>query len=194
MAPQRSLPDTEAGRVLERARAEFGALDEPFDLYRVDVELMAAILFDLGVQQVPDLRVGDRAYSGFLDGDARLIVVEAEHHEHRRRFSIAHEIGHFVLHYLPRTAPGGLFACTAADMETNSLGAGETASQALHTKQEVEANQFANALLMPEPAVRAMYRVTGGRVLSLARHFNVSAGAMEVRLKRLQLPFTPLPR
>jgi hypothetical protein len=194
MAPQQGRPETEARQVLARARQEFAALEEPFDPYQVDVELLAAILFDLGVQQVPDLRVGDRAYAGFLDGGARLVVVEAAHHEHRRRFSIAHEVGHFVLHYLPHQASGGVFACTAADMETNSIPLGESAARMLHYRQEVEANQFAGDLLMPEVSVRAMHRVTGGRVLSLARHFKVSPRAMEIRLTRLQLPFTALPR
>ncbi|HYF78895.1 MAG TPA: ImmA/IrrE family metallo-endopeptidase [Symbiobacteriaceae bacterium] len=192
MPPLRSLPEMKALEVLQQARAEFGALGEPFDTYTVDIELLAAILFDLGVQQVPELRVGEREYAGFLDGDARLVVVEATHHEHRRRFSIAHEVGHFVLHYLPRTAPGGIFACTSQDMETNAVPAGGgSAARLRHYRQEVEANQFAGELLMPEPSVRAMYKVTGGQVLKLARHFNVSPKAMEVRLDRLGLPFAP---
>lgn len=193
MAAQRNHAETEAARVLEMARAEFGALGEPFDPYQIDVELLAAILFDLGVQKVPDLRVGDREYAGFLDADAALIAVEAEHHEHRQRFSIAHEVGHFVLHYLPRTAPGGIFACTQADMETSSLpGVGAGAERLRHLRQEVEANQFAGELLMPEQSVWALHKVTGGQVLKLARHFRVSPRAMEIRLDHLQLPYTPL--
>lgn len=188
MPALRSPAEAHAAEVLGRAKREFAALGEPWDAYHVDVELLAAILFDLGVQQVPDLRVGEREYAGFLDGDAGLVVVEETHHEHRRRFSIAHEVGHYVLHYLPRTAPVGVFACTSRDMETDSVPIGETAARLLHYRREVEANLFAGELLMPEPSVRAMYKVTGGQVLRLARHFNVSPRAMEIRLGRLGLP------
>jgi Zn-dependent peptidase ImmA (M78 family) len=185
----RSPAEARATEVLQRAKSEFAALGEQWDAYNVDVELLAAILFDLGVQQVPDLRVGEREYAGFLDGDAQLVVVEERHHEHRRRFSIAHEVGHFVLHYLPRTAPVGVFACTSKDMETDAVPLGETAARLLHVRREIEANQFAGELLMPELSVKAMHRVTGGSVLRLAKHFNVSPRAMEIRLDRLGLAF-----
>lgn len=191
MAAVLSQAEAEAQRVLQEARREFQALNETFDPYQVDVELLAAVLFDLGVQRVPDLRVGQREYAGFLDAGSRLIAVEGEHHEHRQRFSIAHEVGHFVLHYLPRPAPGEVFACTSSDMETNNMPAGADAARLKHIRQEIEANQFAGELLMPEPSVRAMHKVTGGRLFQLARHFRVSAKAMEIRLERLQLPFTP---
>lgn len=185
-----SPAEVRAAEVLQRAKNEFEDLGEKWDGYNVDVELLAAILFDLGVQQVPELRVGEREYAGFLDGDAQLVVVEAMHHEHRRRFSIAHEVGHYVLHYLPRTAPVGVFACTSRDMETEAVTPGETAARLLHLRREVEANQFAGELLMPAAAVRAMYRVTGGNVLRLAKHFNVSPRAMEIRLDRLRLAYS----
>ncbi|HYF91437.1 MAG TPA: ImmA/IrrE family metallo-endopeptidase [Symbiobacteriaceae bacterium] len=194
MAPPRSPAEAKATEVLQRAREESVALGEQWDAYNVDVELLAAILFDLGVQQVPDLRVGEREYAGFLDGDAGLVVVEETHHEHRRRFSIAHEVGHYVLHYLPRTAPVGVFACTSRDMETDAVPARESAARLLHCRREVEANLFAGELLMPAPSVAAMHKVTGGQVGKLARHFNVSARAMEIRLTRLGLPFSPILR
>jgi Zn-dependent peptidase ImmA (M78 family) len=57
----------------------------------------------------------------------------------------------------------------------------------LHLQREYEANLFASELLMPEQPVRAMYRVTGGKLFALARHFDVSAQAMEIRLERLGL-------
>ena len=63
-----------------------------------------------------------------------------------------------------------------------------------HVRQELEANLFAGDLLMPETSVRAMHKVTGGFVLKMARHFRVSPRAMEIRLERLQLPYTPVLR
>lgn len=192
MAPRPSRVEREAERVLEQAQSEFRALGEPWDGYQVDVDLLATLLFALGIQRVPDLRVGEREYAGFLDPGARLIAVEERHHPHRQRFSVAHEIGHFVLHYLPDPASPRLFTCTSRDMEAR--GAAGAGAEALHFRQEVEANLFAGSLLMPEGAVRAMHKVTGGRVLAMARHFRVSPKAMEIRMERLALPFTPLDR
>lgn len=180
-------PVLEARKVLGRAKAELEALGEPWDGYSIDVELVGSVLFNLGVQRVPDLRVGQRDYAALLNGDARLIAVEEHHHEHRQRFSIAHEIGHFVMHYRPQSPGGGLFACSTADMEVRMGGAGASASA--HVRREWEANLFAEELLMPSQAVVAMYRVTGGRLLSMARHFKVSTKAMEIRLSHLSLPF-----
>lgn len=179
-------PEQEARRVLREARAEFESLGEAWDSYAVDVELVGTLLFSLGVQRVPDLRVGRREYAAFLNGDARLVAVESNHHEHRQRFSIAHEVGHFVLHY---QAGGGssLFACSSADMEVG--GPGLTRSTTEHLRREWEANRFAAELLMPEASVLAMYRVTGGNRIRMARHFRVSVRAMEIRLDQIPLPF-----
>jgi len=176
------LPELEAQQVLAQAKLEFESLGETWQDYTVDVELLATLLFELGVQQVPDLVVGDRHYSAFLAAASGLIVVEANDHEHRRRFSIAHEIGHFVLHIEEQ---GNLFLCSQEDMEQDRPRETE------HQRQEWEANLFAGELLMPEQPLLAMFRATGGRLGSLARHFKVSQSALEIRLRRLRLPFSP---
>jgi Zn-dependent peptidase ImmA (M78 family) len=188
MTPRQGKPDIEAERVLARARAEFGFLGEPWDAYQVDVDLVATLLFDMGVQRVPDLRVGDREYAGFLDAPARLIAIESGHHPHRQRFSVAHEIGHFVLHYLPHPKSSGLFTCTTRDMEASGAH-NRGGTPAGHFRQEVQANLFAGSLLMPEAPIRAMHKVTGGKAGAMARHFKVSPKAMEIRLSRLHLPY-----
>jgi Zn-dependent peptidase ImmA (M78 family) len=171
-----------AVKVLADARQEFEALQEPWDSYVVDVELIATLLYALGVQRVEDLRVGQRAYAGLLDGRAKLIAVEGLDGAPRQRFSLAHELGHYVLHFLPQPNGRGLFTCTTQDMAISQAG-----TELVHARQELEANQFAAALLMPEPAVRAMHQVVGGRLFALARHFQVSQQAMEIRLGRLGL-------
>lgn len=58
------------------------------------------------------------------------------------RFGIAHELGHFLLerHVL---GLGGTFTCTQGDMR-------ETRTARQHKRQEVEANEFAIGLLVPD--------------------------------------------
>ena len=102
-------------------------------------------------------------------GEGRAIEVRGGADERRRRFTIAHEIGHFVLHP-ERVAPerGGL-----ANMAGGRL--------------EREADLFAAELLMPEHLVRRAALEEGADPRRLADRFEVSVQAMSVRLRRLGL-------
>ncbi len=102
-------------------------------------------------------------------GDGHAIVLRGGSDERRRRFTIAHEIGHFVLHP-QRLSPERGGAVNAALRE-----------------QEREADQFAAELLMPEPLVREAVVQQGGDVERLAGRFDVSRQAMQTRLRRLGL-------
>lgn len=183
MRRTRLPPEEEAARVLARARHEWSALGETWSLYPVDVELVASLVFDLAVQRVPELKVGDKAYDGMLAGTARLIAVEANHHEHRQRFSVAHEVGHFSLHFLQDPSLA-VFTCSDQDMKVRDAGRSD------HARREWEANLFAAELLMPADQVEFMHRTVRGNLFKLSRHFSVSADAMEIRLKGLNLPFS----
>jgi predicted transcriptional regulator len=102
-------------------------------------------------------------------GDGHRIVLRGASPERRRRFTIAHEIGHFVLHP-HRLAP-------------QRGGAVNAAWQA----QEREADQFAAELLMPEDLVREAVLLHGPDAERIADRFEVSRQAMQTRLKRLGL-------
>ncbi|MDA0837817.1 MAG: ImmA/IrrE family metallo-endopeptidase [Planctomycetota bacterium] len=81
----------------------------------------------------------------------------------RDNFTIAHEIGHYVLH---------------SDCGDKSIIAYRRGS----TRIEWEANWFAAGLLMPEEAFRAAMREKGrDNLRALAHRFNVSVVAAEVR-------------
>ena len=80
------------------------------------------------------------------NGDQAVIGVNWAHHSNRRRFSIAHEIAHFVLHkgdtYIDRR-----YRVHFRDLES-----------AAGTKTvEMEANAFAAALLMPAKWVKNVF-------------------------------------
>ena len=88
----------------------------------------------------------------------------------RRRFTIAHEIGHFMLHQEQRCQPelGG--------------AVGEAGRV-----EEGEADAFAAELLMPEHLVREAVRTHGTDATRLADRFEVSRKAMQARLRTLGL-------
>jgi Zn-dependent peptidase ImmA (M78 family) len=100
-------------------------------------------------------------------GDRHAIVLRGASGEHRRRFTIAHEIGHFVLHP-QRLAPERGGAVNAA-----------------WQGQEREADQFAAELLMPAALVREAVLEHGDDLRRLADRFDVSRKAMQVRLRSL---------
>lgn len=170
----RTPPEQAAAAVLQQARSECRDIGEPWVRWPIDVEFIASLLYNLGVKRTPGLSVAGREYSGLLQAEAGLIVVESEHHTHRRRFTIAHEIGHYVMHY--RAGQGAAYyGDTPETLED-------------HLALEGEANTFAAELLMPLEQVEAMYPFEKGDPVKMARHFQVSPEAMERRLRRLGLP------
>jgi len=103
------------------------------------------------------------------------IILQRDLIEERRRFTIGHELGHFLMvHH--KGAAGG-FRCTAVDMRRNQRGGELTPAM----RQEVEANEFSSLLLMPPPLWRkemARFRQPDiSQVTRMAQRFGVSKEA-----------------
>ncbi len=130
--------DPRAEALLARFTALFGAPDGA-----VPVDALATDLLGLFVVESDGIEV-----SGLLVPATRYVYLnagEARENEGRRRFTLAHEIGHWVCQCEEggATAPGPIL-CRASDL-----------SATVDTALEREANTFAASLLMPEGAVRA---------------------------------------
>ena len=122
--------------------------------------------------------------------DGPVIGVNSNEYILRRRFTIAHEIGHYVLGH----HNNGLFVENSPFYRNKASSTGEVT-------QEVEANAFAAALLMPEHLLRPAYlkATENGKInhrdedafelviKDLARDFQVSKLAMSIRLGNLML-------
>jgi len=103
------------------------------------------------------------------------LVINASHNSVRQRFTAAHELGHYFNQL--RTDP---------TLEKPFLFKRDDRSSCGVHADEIFANQFAAALLMPAPLVRT--RAEADRdVVSLADEFDVSAQAMGFRLANLGL-------
>jgi Zn-dependent peptidase ImmA (M78 family) len=100
---------------------------------------------------------------------------------YRKRFTIAHELGHHFLHLLE----DGEFVDGEADLFRQPHDSEETEITPKR-RQEIQANMFAAALLMPEDAVRSEWQEMQS-IGELARRFNVSETAMGIRLDQLGL-------
>lgn len=121
------------------------------------------------------------------DGDYE-IASNGSEHSYRQRFSLAHEIGHFVLHKELVDIRGGV----DDDTMYRSTDRGDIYNSYIDLVHERQANSFAANLLMPESLVRAAIddlRSTTGeaKLTSLYRKFQVSPSAMRWRLKNLGL-------
>lgn len=113
-----------------------------------------------------------------------VIAVNRDHADTRRRFTIAHELGHLRLH---EGRP--LIVDHVVRVRINAR---DHRSSLATDREEIEANRFAAALLMPPDFVEAQVQRIIKRGLgenatidALARKFGVSSQAMEIRLTNL---------
>jgi Zn-dependent peptidase ImmA (M78 family) len=101
-------------------------------------------------------------FSGFS------IAVNSTEAPVRQRFTIAHEIGHFLLH--------------RAQLENGDLTDDTMYRSGLSTKEEAAANKMAASILMPFPLINALVSAGINDIESLANHLQVSQAAMKIRL------------
>lgn len=150
-----------------------GLLVTPVNVSVIADRLGAAVVFE-------DL---DDDVSGFLlrEKGVSTIAINKQHHPNRQRFTMAHECGHLFLH-----ADKGdrLWLDKTLFFRDGSSSSGDQFA-------EIEANQFAAGLLMPEELILGMLGkerlISEIDVVRLAMRFEVSERAMTVRLISLGL-------
>jgi Zn-dependent peptidase ImmA (M78 family) len=103
-----------------------------------------------------------------VDGEGKFVIALSPlPGEYRNRFTIAHELGHYILH--SKIGEKQLFA-------TRQAG----------SRAEWEANWFAAAFLMPADEFVKVWTESKGSVGRLINHFQVSGGAVEIRRDTLK--------
>jgi Zn-dependent peptidase ImmA (M78 family) len=105
-------------------------------------------------------------------GEDPVIILNSADSKNRRRFTCAHEIGHFVLQKDARNY--------------EYIDFRDEASSSGQLEEERFANQFAAALLMPEALVTKMVD-EGSSTVEMAYRFGVSQEAMSYRIDNLRL-------
>lgn len=144
------------------------------------------IAFALDITDIKELRTegfegGLVALSGKAEG---VILVNRRSRPKRQRFTIGHELGHFVNMWHEPTA-GQQFLCTSTDMLRSDAWSTDRA-----VRMEVEANTFAAELLMPRKQFRKHIRTRAGadleHVLWLSEKYRTSKEATARRYVALQ--------
>ena len=160
-------------QVAEHILKQYGIESAP-----VDVEKLAWLL---GAELVRTRAEGGQ--SGFVlrDGSRVVIGVNNGTSRRRQRFTIAHEIGHLQLH------SGNLIVDSSIRVNYR-----DDVSSMATDEEEMQANKFAAALLMPKAWVQeAVVRLSASAttredlISRLAREFDVSTEAMGYRLINL---------
>jgi Zn-dependent peptidase ImmA (M78 family) len=157
--------------------------DHGFSKAPVDVEALARANGVVVVRR----RFEDADVSGILFRDThhQVIGVNSAHSLLRQRFTIAHELGHWTLH------PGRELIL---DVPVRVNLRDKTSSMASDL-EEIEANAFAAALLMPEQMIRdrlnqlppTTRREPEATASALSKVFKVSTAALNFRLINLGL-------
>jgi len=107
-------------------------------------------------------------------GSKAIATVRPSSSRGRERFSVAHEIGHWLIHR------GKSFRCRADDLVQN---------YSANIRFEKEADEFASHLLMPtsifRPAIKATNKPSLNDLQGIAEQFEVSMQAVSIRLATL---------
>lgn len=163
-------------QIVERLLADQGIMSAPIPIEKV------AESHGPRVVRSP----ADDDLSGFIYRDAKndvtVIGVNETHHPNRQAFTIAHELGHHLLHDLEDVHVDRGFS-----VKLRSRKASEGTSI-----EEKEANLFAAEILMPTEFLEKDLRdvedvdlVDEGVIAALARRYRVSTQAMTFRLAYL---------
>jgi Zn-dependent peptidase ImmA (M78 family) len=172
---------TAAERSARKLLEECGISAPPVPVEEIARDLGARVSFEHFAQDI----------SGILyrDGANAVIGVQATHPKTRQRFTIAHEIGHLRLH---KGRPMFVDRSVRIDRRDDNAALGID-------PEEIEANSFAAALLMPGEMIFAAVRSSTHQrgpgddevIRRLAKRFDVSVQAMEYRLANLGLVVPP---
>lgn len=109
------------------------------------------------------------------------ISVQGSEHYYRKRFTMAHELGHFLLH---KDKIGDGVNDTPAYRSCENA---ELFNENIKLEHETEANSFAAALLMPKEAVEYYFLEEKKSLKEMSVIFQMSEQALRIRIKNLGL-------
>lgn len=184
---------------IEAAAAAFLNLHHPSLEIPIPIEDIVELSLKLNIVTHKDL-FKTLLIDGFLSSDLTELHINEEHYmgsTNRYRFTLAHEVGHLVLH-----SSASKMCKSIEDWKAHVLGSGP-----LSNFRETEANEFAGCVLMPkEKAIQSfeihkqqiihVFKTAGVTIppdkflidylaLRVAQEFDVSEQVAAIRLKNL---------
>ncbi len=158
----------------------------------IDVERILTEYCGFEVMHIENLDPGGRPVLGLFVPGHNIVMVESTSIEPRKRFTLAHELGHAELEYdfgpadsLFDLQEPAMFECTAGDEDLKFMDERRAAHR---RRKEIRANQFAANLLMPGDLVREVWRDLCD-LDRAAAVMSVSKEALGYRLRELRIVF-----
>ena len=111
----------------------------------------------------PQVNAGFENISGMIDKEKKVIYINDADPSYRKRFTLAHEVGHFVLKHK-----------AVKDYGTSNFS---------NNSEEIEADLFAANLLMPHKEFLKVYSYLN--TSEIAAYFGVSRAAIGIRADQL---------
>jgi hypothetical protein len=151
--------------------------------YRTGVVPIEAIAYALDITEIREEPLTN--FEGTLvttaERDCGAILVNRKSAPRRRRFTVAHELGHYLNPYHV-DSQGGQLSCGLNDMR---FAAVSTADR--HRRHEAEANRFAIEILAPRMRCRTFLSSDPdiAQILAIAQEFNISREAAARRYVEL---------
>jgi Zn-dependent peptidase ImmA (M78 family) len=124
-------------------------------------------VYEVGFEQLPDASVNG-AIEWKEDGNAS-IFINKDYPPTRKTFTLAHEIGHYILH---------------KSRDKFRLDVFDYSKHTQESLEETEANYFAGSLLVPSVKLTNLLGMTGD-LDAIAKYFGVSRPVIETRIKWL---------
>lgn len=142
----------------------------PIDPYEIADKLNCKVL-KISPEELPsDFPCDKNNFAGALvknGGEYNYILINKYDSQKRQNFTIAHELGHLVLHDTAHVD------CRESIYSNNT--------------DELEANEFAGSLLMPKNWIKEVIQEISENNSTLSEVFNVSKQAIEIRRRNLNI-------
>lgn len=155
--------ELKARDVITSAMEDLGKSDPPINLAKILSHYKLTLI---------EAWFNDSAVGGAYDRDKKHIYVSIDDSRSRQAFTVAHELGHFLLHSKKQDI---FYRHQVTEFDTNN-----------EAEDEQEANWFAASLLMPKELVMRFWKKSKDVEL-LAAYFGVSRSAAYWRLKNIGL-------
>jgi len=152
-------------------------------ILKMETDLSIPVPIELLCQQLDIEKIAELETDAFEGGlitdttrSSGVVLVNRTRPRKRQRYTIGHELGHFLI---PTHIPNadGRFLCSRDDMARLSAKEGER-----RARMEVEANKFASLILIPPPIFRKHLGALGqsdlAHISQLAQRYDVSKDAM----------------
>lgn len=158
-----------AEKVAQVLKENYFGNEPPVDIYK--------LLDNYGItvhpRKFPDKHANVCGFVVFLDGEetSPVFVLNVDNSDERKKFTLAHEFGHWILHkdkLVKDPSLGVLYKNPIGDRDLDQV--------------EKEANQFAAQLLVPGAMLQAEHETTSEHSKDLAKEFGVGEDIIRYRL------------